>query len=239
MTTAGEVFIMQLARAARSANRFLRSRSLQEADRDDITAAALLWCWTNRENYSLTTTIEKWFLGAVRHAYRDWARGIAKHSADVLSEIPSGDDTLAAAQARSSAVALMRALPREYRRVAILQMRGLSRSEMKEQGLSEWTIRDARERIKQLRRLVPDSLEYQQVLRTVPPLSADETPVASHPRIDVEIERMQSGMSGGCLIPMDVERAIRFHELHMSRSLYLERRVYGDLSQHMYKFQEK
>lgn len=227
MTTASEVFILQLARAARSANRFLRSRSLQEADRDDVTSAALLWCWENRENYSLTTTIENWFLGAVRHAYRDWARGVGKHSAETLSEIPSSDSTLAATQARSSAVTLMRALPREYRRVAIMQMRGLSRAEMTEQGVSEWVIRGARERIKQLRRLVPDSLEYQQVLRTVPPLSPDEARAESHPKIDVEVAMMLSGSPGGSLVPMDVDRAIRFHELHISRSLWIARQVYG------------
>lgn len=228
MTTAREVFIVQLARAARSASRFLRSRSLQEADRDDITSAAMLWCWEHRENYSLTTTIENWFLGAVRHAYRDWVRGCIKHGGEQLTEIPSSDSTFAATQARSSAVALMRALPREYRRVAIMQMRGMSRSEMNKQGLSEWVIRAARERIKQLRRLVPDSVEYQQVLRTVPPLSPDETAVESHPKIDVEIAMLQSGTPGGSLVPMDVERALRFHELHIARSIYLARLVYGD-----------
>lgn len=228
MTTASEVFVTQLARAARSANRFLRSRSLQSADRDDITSAALLWCWENRENYSLTTTIEKWFLGAVRHAYRDWTRGVAKHSAEVLSEIPAHDSTLAATQARSSAVALMRALPREYRRIALMQMRGMSRNDMKREGITEWAIREARDRIRQLRKLLPDSLEYQQVLRTVPPLSPDEAPIASHPRIDVEIEASMTGPPGGSIAPMDVQRAIRFHELHVSRSLYLARLVYGE-----------
>ena len=230
MMTASEVFVTQLARAAKSANRFLRSRSLQAADRDDITAAALLWCWTNRDNYSLTTTIEKWFLGAVRHAYRDWARGMVKHSAEELPEVPAPDSALASAQAHSSAAALMRALPREYRRVALLQMRGLSRSEMRERGISEWTIREARERIRQLRRLVPESGEYQQTLRATPPRSSDE--VAHEPHQKIDHEMAMTGPVGGSLVPMDVRRAILLHELHVSRSRYLARCVYGD------KFQE-
>ena len=231
MTTASEVFVTQLARASKSANRFLRSRSLQVADRDDITAAALLWCWTNRNNYSLTTTIEKWFLGAVRHAYRDWARGIRKHGAEELPEVPAPDSTLAATQARSSAAALMRALPREYRRVALMQMRGMSRSDMKRRGITEWTIREARERIRQLRRLVPDSAEYQQIMRATPPRSPDEASAEAHPRIDVEMT--MTGPPGGSLVPMDGRRAILLHELHVSRSVWIARRVYGE------KFQEK
>src|SRR5271157_5315009 len=82
---AAEVFTMQLGRAAgRQANKFLRNQGLQKADRDDVISSALLWCWENRANYSLTTTLETWFMYAVRHALDSWRS----------NELPTSDESI-------------------------------------------------------------------------------------------------------------------------------------------------
>jgi DNA-directed RNA polymerase specialized sigma24 family protein len=148
--------------------RFLRSRGLSRDARDDVIAAAMLWCWENRDNYSLTATLEQWFLGAVRDAYKMWARGESRNAFEYMAEIPTGDTTQAAAEARSSAQALVRALPRDYRRVALLEIQGYTRDEMEAKGLTRRTIDEARERIRQLRKFTPDAHEYRRVLRTPP-----------------------------------------------------------------------
>jgi DNA-directed RNA polymerase specialized sigma24 family protein len=187
MTTASEVFVVELARASRKANRFVRD--LPSADRKDVIAAALLWCWENRHNYSLTTTLDTWFAGAVRNAYRDWARGEIRNSAEAMAEIPTDDATANAVSAVSSADALMRALPREYKDVARYEMEGWSRREMEALGISRRVIDEARRRIRQLRKLLPDEQEFKRALRAVPPADASEhRPEMS--QIDREIESL-------------------------------------------------
>lgn len=163
MTSAGEVFVVQLARASRKAKHVVRS--LQRADRDDVIAAALLWCWRNRDNFSLTTTLDTWFVNAVKHAFRDWYRGELKEGVMQLNEIPTGDTTQAGAEALEAANKLMQALPYEYRRVAILQMKGYTWPEMVKRGVRQRTIDEARVRIKQLRKLLPDDHEYSKTIR--------------------------------------------------------------------------
>lgn len=171
-TSASEVFVVELARASRKANRYVRH--LPKVDREDVIAAALAWCWENRHNYSLTTTLELWFIGAVRNAYRDWANGEAKHSAETLQVIPTADTTKGAASAMSSADALMRALTPDYKLVAKLELQGYTRAEMIQAGVNHRTIDEARRRIRQLRRLLPDEQEYRRALRALPPRDSSE-----------------------------------------------------------------
>lgn len=90
MTSAKEVFVMQLSRASRKANRFIRR--LPKEAREDVTATAILWCWENRDSYSLVVPLDVWFVGAVRHAYRDWLRGERRNRAELVSEMRSNDD---------------------------------------------------------------------------------------------------------------------------------------------------
>jgi DNA-directed RNA polymerase specialized sigma24 family protein len=190
MTSAGEVFVLQLARASRRANLFLRARGLRSHDRDDVIAAAILWCWENRHNYSLTTTLDTWFMNSIKDAFKDWARGEARNTTAQLSDIPTADITLAAAEAKSAAEALIRALPPDYKRVAKMLMEGRSRSEMEAQGLSKRTIDEARSRIKQLRRLMPDTHEFQRSLWVRPSVSSDDANDQLAP-IDREIEALE------------------------------------------------
>jgi RNA polymerase sigma factor (sigma-70 family) len=90
MTSAKEIFVVQLGRASRKANRFIR-RLPREA-REDVLAIAVLWCWENRDSYSLVTSLDTWFVGAVRNAYRDWLRGERRSRAELVSEMRSDDD---------------------------------------------------------------------------------------------------------------------------------------------------
>src|ERR1700676_853973 len=94
MDRAEEIFTMQLARAAgKKANKFLRARGLQKSDRDDVISAALLWCWENRANYSLTPTLETWFMNAVRNAYQDMQRHTLPTSDESLDNMGGADET--------------------------------------------------------------------------------------------------------------------------------------------------
>jgi RNA polymerase sigma factor (sigma-70 family) len=93
MNSAAETFAVTLARASKQANRFLRTRRLHSEARGDVIAAAMLWCWENRDNYSLTATLEQWFLGAVRNAYRDYLRGeIRNGTTEIVENMGSKDD---------------------------------------------------------------------------------------------------------------------------------------------------
>lgn len=187
MTTATEVFVVQLARASKRANRFVRD--LSREDRQDVIASALLWCWENRHTYSLTTTLDTWFANAVRDAYRQWRRGETRNSAEIMEQIPTSDTTEAAAAAIQSGDVLMSALPDEYRLVARLELQGYTRAEMMSVGISKDTIYEARRRIKQLRRLLPDENEYRRALRTAPARdSAEQKQEMS--AIDREIEAL-------------------------------------------------
>jgi DNA-directed RNA polymerase specialized sigma24 family protein len=170
-----EIFTMQLARAsAKQANRFLAARGLQKADRDDVISAAMLWCWVNRSNYSLTTTLETWFMNAVRNAYQDLQRNVLPTSAESIEWLGGGDETYNRAAAESSARVLIDALTQTHKTVAVMTMRGYTRTEMIESGISKRSIDEAHQRIKQLRKLLPDADGVRLMARTMPPVSSDD-----------------------------------------------------------------
>lgn len=190
MTGAIEVFVRELARASRRAMSYLYRRGISSADRNDIVAGALAWCWENRESYSLTIAIEAWFGNAVKDSYKTWRRGELKNKSESLADIPTGDDTQGRAEALEAAQKLLTALPEAYRMVATLQMQGVTKSEMTERGISKRIIDAARARIKQLRRLMPDDHEYRRVLRSAP-LSGEHTAQYGQTAIDQEIEQLE------------------------------------------------
>lgn len=195
--SASEVFTMQLARAAaKQASRFLSARGLQKSDRDDVIAAAMLWCWENRDNYSLTTTLETWFMNAVRNAYQDLQRNELPTSAESMDGIGGADTTYSIAAAESSATALIRALPPTYARVASLTMRGFTREEMIGRGISKRTIDEAHQRIRQLRRLVTDADGVRLIARTAPTASSDDADDQLS-EIDVAIEQLDFAPPAG------------------------------------------
>jgi DNA-directed RNA polymerase specialized sigma24 family protein len=174
MTRADEIFTMQLARAAgKTANKFLRSRGLQKSDRDDVISAALLWCWANKANYSLTTTLETWFMNAIRNAYQDLRRRELPTSDESLDNIGGDDDTYNIAAAESSANALLSALTETDKEIAIMTMQGFTYREMRKR-FSGQVVDEAHQRIKQLRRLLPDENVRAALARTAPAASSDD-----------------------------------------------------------------
>lgn len=158
---AAEVFTIQLSRAgAAQADKFLRVRGLQKSDRDDIVAAALLWCWENRDKYDpLIAQLDMWFIRAVRNAWESWRAQDLPTSEESLDKFGRVDETYAAVASESAARALIDALPPASKELAVLTMKGFSRRELIKQGYPERAIGDTYKRIKQMRRLIPDSFE--------------------------------------------------------------------------------
>jgi DNA-directed RNA polymerase specialized sigma24 family protein len=188
---AAEIFTMQLARAAaKQANKFLAARGLQKADRDDVIAAAMLWCWENRDNYSLTTTLETWFMNAIRDAYKDLQRNELPISDESIESIGSEDTTYNTVEAESSARTLIDALVPDDRRIVQLIAQGYTREEMIEKGLSKRSIDEANQRIKQLRRLLPDDKIARKALTRTPPAGGSDDADDTLSAIDVELERL-------------------------------------------------
>jgi len=191
---AQEVFTMELARAAaKTAHRYLRARGLQRADREDITAAALEWCWKNKAKYSLTTTLETWFMNAVRNAHQAFRRNELPTAEESINNIGGTDTTYEEAAAESSARVLINALTPVDREVALLIMRGFTREEMMQQGIPHDVIYDARSRIKQLRRLIPDDYRSKKMIQTAAAPSSDDAVVT----IDTELEQLDFAPPAG------------------------------------------
>ncbi len=196
--SASEVFTMQLARAAgRQANKFLINKGLQRADRDDVISAAMLWCWENRDNYSLTTTLETWFMYAVRHSLDSWRANELPISDDSIDNIGGEDTTYNTVEAESSAKVLLGALTSTDRKIAWLTVQGYTRREMMEKGFSHDAIYYARARIKQLRRLLPDDRAVRSSLRAESGGSNSDDASDTLSPIDVELERLEFAPPAG------------------------------------------
>jgi len=193
--SAVEVLIMQLARSGgRAAHKFLHARGLQKSDRDDVISAALLWCWENRANYSLTTTLETWFMNTVRNAYQDLRRDELPTSNESIERFGSSgrDETYNAVAAEDAVSAIARELTPDEQRVAVLTMDGYTKEEMVEyHGLSLRHINESREAIKRLRELMPDDdADIYRVLINTPPAGGSDDASDALSQIDVEIEQL-------------------------------------------------
>jgi DNA-directed RNA polymerase specialized sigma24 family protein len=195
--SAAEIFTTQLARAAaKQANRFLSNRGLQKSDKDDVIASAMLWCWENRDKYSLTTTLETWFMNAVRNAYQDLQRNELPPSTETMEQIGGADETFNIAAAESSAQALINALTPAHKTVAVLTMRGYTRKEMVRKGISKRAIDEAHQRIRQLRRLLTDT----EVTRIITHTGAAASPDDAGDEIsgiDRELEQLDFAPASG------------------------------------------
>ncbi len=196
--SASEVFTMQLARAAgRQANKFLHRQGLQKADRDDVISAAMLWCWENRANYSLTTTLETWFMYAVRHSLDSWRAQELPPSYESLGGIGGEDTTYNIVEAESSANALLSALTPTDREIALLTMQGYTRPELRERGYSTRAVHAAHRRIKQLRRLLPDERVARNIFaRTAQQASSDDASDRLS-EIDMALEKLEFAPPAG------------------------------------------
>jgi DNA-directed RNA polymerase specialized sigma24 family protein len=206
MDRAEEIFTMQLARAAgKTANKFLHARGLQKADRDDVVSSALLWCWVNRANYSLTTTLETWFMNAVRDAYKNLKREELPSSEDAIGILTGGNDTHNIAAAESAVDALLSALTPVDREIALLTMQGFTYREIwKQHGYPKRVIDEAHQRIKQLRRFLPEPEVRVAVRSGVTPrrASSDDVEDTERSRIDAEIEQLDFAPPAGKECPI-------------------------------------
>jgi len=197
---AAEIFTMQLARSsAKQANRFLAARGLQKSDRDDVIAAAMLWCWENRDKYSLTTTLETWFMNAIRDAYKTLQRGELPISDESIENMGGGDTTYDTAAAESAAKVLMGAMTRGDRVVARFIALGYTRRELVKYGHSQYAVDGAHARIKQLRRLLPDhtSARLLKANAVTPPAEASDDASDGVAEIDIALEQLDFAPPAG------------------------------------------
>jgi len=192
-----EIFITELGRAgSKTADRFLSARKLQKADRDDVVAAAVLWCWSHRDSYSLTTTLETWFMNAVRDAYKDLKRNELPTSSESIEKLGGSDDTYNTAAAASSADVLINALTSVDKTVALMTMQGYTQGEIMEKGISHSAVQGARARIKQLRRLVTDVDGIELIQRASRSPSSDDA--SDHlSGLDAELEQLDFAPPSG------------------------------------------
>jgi hypothetical protein len=173
--SAAEVFTMQLARAAaKQANRFLAARGLQKSDRDDVIASAMLWCWENRDNYSLTTTLETWFMNAIRDAYKALRVDELPASEDSLDNMGGGDETYNIVAAESDVKSLISQLTPPERGVVVQMLDGVTWREMVKQGVPETLLKQTKEVLRVLRKEMPDNAARAAIARTAPTVSSDD-----------------------------------------------------------------
>jgi len=145
-----------------------------------------LWCWENRASYSLTTTLETWFMNAIRDAYKNLKRNELPSAAESIDNIVGYEDpTYSTVAAESSARALLNALTPVDKEIAVLTMEGYTYREIWKKGYPKQTIDEAHQRIKQLRRLVPDEARSKRLLQTVV-----TSPAIDSDNIAVEIEQL-------------------------------------------------
>jgi DNA-directed RNA polymerase specialized sigma24 family protein len=164
MTSAQESFAITLGRASGRALR--RLSGLQRADRDDILATAIMWCWENQGAYNVTVPLEAWVTGAVRDAYKQWARGEARTTEELKESIPVPDETLAFAESRSAAAELVKSLSTREREIACMRAEGYTRAEIRNVfDISKREYDDVMRRISALHSLIPDPVEARRVIK--------------------------------------------------------------------------
>jgi hypothetical protein len=193
-----QIFTMQLARAAaKGAEKFLRVRRLQKSDRDDILAAALLWCWENREKYdSLTHDIDMWFLRAVRNAWESWRAKELPTSNESIEDMGGEDTTFGAVSTESDAKALLQQLTEAEREVVVKMMDGVTWREMIKQGVPQPLIRQTKAILQALRKDMPDTAARAVLARTEASVGSDDVSSALS-NIDQAIERLEFAPKAG------------------------------------------
>jgi RNA polymerase sigma factor (sigma-70 family) len=193
MNSATETFAVTLARASKQAMRFLRARGLTKDARDDVIAAAMLWCWENQNNYSLTATLEVWFLGAMRNAYRDYLRGeIRNGTTEIVENMGAKDDPEYNVVLQDAVATLAKNMDEIDRAIVQLTLNGKNQREVRE-ALSV-DARTIERRLAKMREQIPASAHVNTILRrivTPPTPESDELDVNYKPQIDKEIEALE------------------------------------------------
>lgn len=161
------MFVITLARASKRARRYLRG--LERADKDDIIASAILWCWENRTTYSPSVSLDTWFVGAVRNARTKWALGETHEAAEVIETIGVPDDTSARAEVRLTIERLVAKMNPRQLKIADLVARGFEQDDIAHRlDLSVTTIKRDLHRIREWQERIPESHEWRKALHASP-----------------------------------------------------------------------
>jgi hypothetical protein len=181
-----ESFVIALARASKRGSYHLRG--LHGADKDDVIATALMWCWERRAKYDPQYTVEEWFDMMLRDARQKWLRWARFQKRDeglttasefneqMAEHLP--DPTAEAAEAQSAARELMAMLEPDERE----QISGIVR------GSREPTPVLAR-KLQKLRKLLPEVADRRKVLRSLR-VESDAVVDAPAPQIDKELAQI-------------------------------------------------
>ena len=135
-------------------------------------------------------------MNAVRDAYKDLQRDALPTSDESIEQFGGADETYNRVAAESSARVLISALTQSHKTVAVMTMSGYTRAEMVDKGISKRVIDEAHQRIKQLRRLLPDADGVRLIARTMPSVSSDDVD-DSQAEIDVALEQLDFAPPAG------------------------------------------
>jgi hypothetical protein len=135
-------------------------------------------------------------MNAVRDAYKTLQRDELPTSVESMESFGGADETYNIAEAESAARALIDALTPAHKEVAVLTMHGYTYEEMVGRGIPERVVKEAHRRIKQLRRLLPDTDGARLIARTLPATLSDDAESAPA-EIDTALEQLDFAPATG------------------------------------------
>jgi RNA polymerase sigma factor (sigma-70 family) len=173
---------------------------LSRADRDDILATAILWCWENRTTYNPSVSLDDWFVGAIRNARRAWENGETHEATELTEAIAVPDDTSIKAellQVEERINACINALAPKEQAIAVKQVNGWTRDEIAaELHVSAREVSQVRNKLAPLQKYIPDSRDWKRIVRKATVTDSDDMSdeLAS---IDRDIERVEFAPPAG------------------------------------------
>lgn len=191
MTSVAELFVIALARASRRARRHLRG--LERADRDDVLATAILWCWEHKATYQPSVSLDDWFISAIRDARKAFKRGEAKQVAEMVETIAAPDDPAWQVEIRDAVKAMCDSMDDKDRQILKLRMEGLDTSAIATQ--INTPLRTVERRLTRLRAYIPERENFKLVIRKSQRVDSDAQTAPSW--IDKEIERLDFAPPAG------------------------------------------
>ena len=184
MISAAEQFAIELGRASKRGQRYLRH--LSAADRDDVVASAMLSCWEARSEYDASKqSLETWFAQHLKLARREFKREPRHLSTEKLTELIAPDDTERAVDTAQAASEIAANLTEIEHKVLELIGEGYSMRDVRimVEGAHSGVTRRMYNKLRRLRELLPDPA----IALTPRPRPQDSDTLAP---IDHEIEKM-------------------------------------------------
>ena len=182
--TQAEAFVIALGRASRRGSYHLRG--LKAPDRDDVISMAILDCWEHRTSFDPEKlTLDDWFMNALRKARQSIRKGNRSVAVRLTAEIAGPDSASRSVEIQDALQKILAQLsPREFR-ILKLQVKGYATRDIirRNPHYGAGEIHRLNRKMKQLRDMIPDTREFEQLVR--PHVETIEVP-----RIDAEIERL-------------------------------------------------